>query len=157
MAFYCETVGTALIDVDALPWVPFLPYSDEIFIKLIKADPVRGEWTTLLKVPPRFELPMHRHAGTVQVYTVAGQWAYKEHDWIAKPGSFVFETAASEHTPMSFDDEVITLNIVQGDWLVLGEADEVLAIESWRTAMDRYVAHCRSIGIVPLDLTSFSA
>ena len=36
MTFYSDSVGTAFIDVDALPWIPFLPYSDQIHIKLIK-------------------------------------------------------------------------------------------------------------------------
>ena len=32
------------------------------------------------------------------VYTIEGKWKYKEHDWIAGPGSVVYETAASTHT-----------------------------------------------------------
>ena len=34
------------------------------------------------------------------VYTVKGSWRYLEHDWTAVPGSFVYETAASKHTPV---------------------------------------------------------
>nr|WP_315459369.1 2,4'-dihydroxyacetophenone dioxygenase family protein [uncultured Sphingorhabdus sp.] len=157
MGFYFENIDTAVTDVEALPWVPFLPYSDELHIKLIKADPVRGEWITLLRVPPNFELPKHRHSGTVHVYTIAGTWKYKEHDWSATPGSFVFETAGTAHTPVSIEGEVITLNIVQGDWLVLGEDDAVLAIEDWRTVMQRYLNYCQEQKIAPVDLTSFSA
>ena len=37
-------------------------------LKLIKVDPIRGEWVTLLKIPGRMELPMHHHAGTVMVW-----------------------------------------------------------------------------------------
>lgn len=88
MAFFADSVGTALVDVDALPWIPFLPYSDQIFLKLIKVNPVNGEWTTLLKLPAGTELPKHHHAGTVHVYTVAGRWRYKEHDWVAGPGAW---------------------------------------------------------------------
>ena len=114
--FY-ESIDTALIDTDKLPWMPFLPYSDKFFLKLLKADPIRGEWVALLKVPPHSELPMHHHAGTVMVWTLAGRWKYIEHDWVAGPNSFVFETAGSRHTPIGVGDgEVITLNIVQGDW-----------------------------------------
>lgn len=50
MMFF-EKVDTAVIDFAALPWVPFLPYSDKVFVKAIKVDPIRGEWITLLKVP----------------------------------------------------------------------------------------------------------
>lgn len=155
---FCNTIDTALVDVEALPWMPFAPYSDEIFLKLIKVDPIRGEWTTLLKLPPHTELPMHHHSGTVMVWTVTGSWRYKEHAWVARAGSFVFETAASRHTPVTVgDDEVITLNIIQGDWNVMSPEGAVLAIENWKSMVDRYVNFCRSHGIDAVDVTSFSA
>lgn len=154
---FCDTIDTALIDVESLPWIPFVPYSDTIFIKLIKVDPIRGEWTTLLKLPAHTELPMHHHSGSVMVWTVAGQWRYLEHDWIAGPGSFVFETAASRHTPVSVgEDEVITLNIIQGDWNIMSPEGAVLAIENWKSMVERYVNYCKGRGITPVDVTSFS-
>lgn len=52
-------------------------------------------------------------------------------------------------------DEVVTLNIVQGDWNVVDESGAVLAIENWRSMMDRYVAHCVAAGIEPVDVSSF--
>lgn len=156
-AMFHETIDTALIDVESLPWMPFSPYSEEIFIKVIKVDAIRGEWTTLLKTPPYTELPMHHHSGTVMVWTVTGSWRYKEHDWVATPGSFVFETAASRHTPITVgDEEVITLNIVQGDWNVMTPEGAVLAIENWKSMVDRYVNFCKTQGIEAVDVTSFS-
>lgn len=154
---FCDTIDTALIDVESLPWMPFAPYSDEIFVKLIKVDPIRGEWTTLLKLPPHSELPMHHHSGTVMVWTVTGSWRYKEHSWVATAGSFVFETAASRHTPVTVgDDEVITLNIVQGDWNVMSPEGAVLAIENWKSMVERYTHFCKSRGLEQVDVTSFS-
>ncbi len=154
--FY-ETIDTALIDVESLPWMPFAPYSDKFFLKLIKVDPITGQWIALLKVPAHSELPLHHHAGTVMVWTLTGQWKYIEHDWVAGPGSFVFETAGSRHTPISVgEDEVITLNIVQGDWNLMSPEGAVLAIENWKTMMDRYLNYCKSQGIKPVDVSSFS-
>lgn len=156
MTFFANSVGTALVDVDALPWIPFTPYSDDIFLKLIKVNPVNGEWTTLLKLPARTELPKHHHSGTVHVYTVAGSWRYKEHDWISGPGSMVFETATSAHTPVAEPGaEVITLNIVVGDWNLLDENNNILAVENWRTMLKRYADYCTAQGIAPVDVTSF--
>jgi len=110
--FY-ENVEASLIDTDSLPWIPFVPYASEL-PKVLKVDPVRGEWITLLKVPAGFQLPMHHHSGCVHVYTISGRWMYLEHDWVAGPGSFVFETAGSRHTPMGVgDEEIVTFNIVQ--------------------------------------------
>jgi hypothetical protein len=153
--FY-ETIDTALIDVESLPWIPFAPYSDKFMLKLIKVDPITGQWISLLKLPPDSELPLHHHAGTVMVWTIAGKWRYLEHDWVAGPGSFVFETAGSRHTPVSVgNDEVITLNIVQGDWNLLSPDGAVLAIENWKSMMDRYLGFCKAERIEPKDISSF--
>ncbi len=155
---FFEKIDTALIDVESLPWVPVPPYASKVFIKAIKVDPVRGEWITLLKAPANIELPRHHHSGTVHVYTVSGEWKYKEHDWIASAGSFVFETAGTQHTPVSLGkDEVITLNIVQGDWNLIDDSGRVLATENWRTVMQRYLDHCKAHGIQPVDISSFTA
>ena len=156
MSMYFETVDTALIDVESLPWIPFTPYSDTILMKLIKVDPVRGDWITLLKLPPHTELPLHHHAGTVMVSTIKGCWRYLEHDWVATPGSFVYETAGSRHTPVTVgEEEVITLNIVQGDWNLMSPDGAVLAIENWKSMMDRYLSFCKKEGIEPIDVSSF--
>lgn len=154
-----RNVDTALIDHEALPWVPFEPYTPDVHIKLLKADPVRGETITLLKAPISMELPRHHHSGTVIVYTIAGAWRYKEHDRVAEPGSVVFETAASAHTAVAVEghgDEVITLNITMGDLLYTDEAGQVVAIENWRTMVERYLAYCETQGIEPRDVTSFA-
>lgn len=158
MTLFHQTVDTALIDVEALPWVPFTPYTDRAFIKAIKVDPIRGEWITLLKAPHDIELPRHHHSGTVHVHTISGAWKYREHEWTATPGSFVFETAGSEHTPVGVgQDEVVTLNIVQGDWSLIDDDGRVLATENWKTVMARYVAYCERQGLPVVDISSFGA
>lgn len=155
---YFEQVHTSVINDESLPWVPFAPYTDQVFLKYFKLDPVRGEMIVLMKAPAGAELPKHHHSGTVIVYTVKGQWKYKEHDWVAGPGSIVFETAASSHTPqvIGTEGEIVVLNIVVGDLVFLDENDKVLAIENWKTGMQRYMAYCKEAGIEPRDLTAFN-
>jgi quercetin dioxygenase-like cupin family protein len=154
---YHEYVQTAVIDDEALPWVPFAPYSNDVYLKYFKLDPIRGEMIVLMKVPAGLELPRHHHSGTVIVYTIEGRWKYKEHDWIAGPGSLVFETAASSHTPQAVSTEgsVQVLNIIVGDLVFQTEDGQVLAIENWRTGLQRYLAFCEQAGITPRDLTAF--
>lgn len=65
-----ESINTGCLDGDDTPWVPFAPYSDEVFVKYFKIDPVRGEIVALLKMPAGAEMPRHHHTGTVIVYTV---------------------------------------------------------------------------------------
>ena len=151
-----EKVTTSYIDAPAYPWIPFSPYSDVVFIKALKADPISGTFVTLLKAPGTVELPRHHHCGIVIVYTIKGKWKYREHDWIAREGSVVYETAATTHTPVGADDgEIITLNIQVGDSIYLDAKGNVLAIENWRTMLDRHAAYYRSKGLTPIDITSF--
>lgn len=143
---FVDKIDATLIDAETLPWMPMSPSSHNVFVKVIKVDPRRREWITLLKVAADAELPRHRHAGSVHVYTISGEWKYKEHDWIAKPGSFVFETAGSEHTPIGVGkDDVITLNIVQGDWSIIDESGQVLVVENEDTVMRRYKNYCARV------------
>lgn len=155
-----QHVDTAVIDGDTLPWVPFTPYADNVLLKYFKLDPIRGEWIVIMKSPVGMQLPKHHHTGTVLVYTLEGKWKYKEYDWVAGPGSVVYETAASTHTPevVSVEDGseyVVTFVQVQGDLLFLGENDAIVAIENWKSGLERYLAYCREHGIEAKDLTAF--
>lgn len=157
MNYYANIVGAAVTDVEAMPWIPFLPYSDQLHLKIIRLNPVNGEWVSLLRVPAGMEMPKHYHSGTVHVYTLSGSWRYLEHDWVAGPGSFVFETAGSSHTPVAEPGEVVTtLNIVQGDWNIVDENDTILAVENWKTMLKRYDDYCTANGLTPTDITSFA-
>lgn len=153
-----ENIDTGCIDVESLPWVPFTPYSPDVLLKYIKLDSVRGEMIVLLKAPGDMQMPRHHHSGTVIVYTITGKWKYIEHDWVAGPGSVVFETASTEHTPQAMNEgEVLALNIIVGELVYLDENNKVIAIENWKTAMQRYLAYCKDNGIEPRDITSFNA
>jgi 2,4'-dihydroxyacetophenone dioxygenase len=156
-----EHIETAVIDGETLPWVPLTPYAEDILLKYFKLDPIRGEWMLLMKSPVGAQLPRHHHTGTVVVYTLEGKWRYKEHDWVAGPGSLVYETAASSHTPEFLSAEggdgyVVTLIQVVGDLLFVDENDNVLAIENWKTGLQRYLAYCEQHGLTPKDLTAFN-
>jgi quercetin dioxygenase-like cupin family protein len=156
-----EHVDTAVIDGEALPWIPFTPYAENVLLKYLKLDPIRGEMIVLMKLPADAQLPKHHHTGTVVVYTLAGQWKYKEHDWVAGPGSLVYETAASSHTPEVVSTEggdgySVTLNQVAGELLFVDDNDNVIAIENWKSGMQRYLAYCEKHGLTPKDLTAFN-
>jgi hypothetical protein len=136
------------------------PYSDDILLKYFKLDPIRGEWIVLMKVPAGAQLPKHHHTGTVIVYTLEGKWKYKEHDWVAGPGSLVYETAASAHSfEVVAEGEsgyVLALVTVTGDLLFLDDKENVIAFENWKTSLQRYLAYCEKHDIQPKDLTAFN-
>lgn len=155
-----ENIDTGVINDEDLPWTPFAPFSDVVHVKLVKADPVRGETVTFMKAPAGAVLAKHHHAGTVLVYTIKGAWKYKEYDWVARPGSVVYETAATSHTPefvAGHGDEVITLNITVGDLIYFDDNGQYLCMENWRSAVQRYLDYCGDREIQPKDVTAFTA
>ena len=155
-----EQVDTAVIDGETLPWVPFTPFAENVLLKYFKLDPIRGEWIVMMKAPLDMQLPRHHHTGTVMVYTIEGQWKYKEHDWVAGPGSLVYETAASTHTfevvAVGASGYVVTLVQVNGDLLFLDDKDNIVVQENWKTSLQRYLAYCKQHVIEPKDLTAFN-
>ncbi|WIT11579.1 2,4'-dihydroxyacetophenone dioxygenase family protein [Paucibacter sediminis] len=153
---YFQQISTSVIDDESLPWLPFTPYSEGVQLKVFRVDPVRGEMILLLRAPAGLNLPRHHHSGALIVFTVSGRWKYREHDWIAGPGSVVFETAAAIHTPeaLGHAGETLTFNVIAGDLSFLDEHGQVLAVENWKTVMQRYLAYCAHAGVEPMDISA---
>jgi quercetin dioxygenase-like cupin family protein len=147
-----QNLATVLADTEDLPWHPFVPCAANVSTKLLKVDPVRGQWVSLIKAPGDIAMPKHQHSGAVLIYTLAGSWRCLEHDWVAAPGSFIFEPPGVEHTPFGLDaGEIITVNVVHGGWSALGR-NGAPATENWETAVKRYLDHCSRTGIAPVDI-----
>src|SRR5262249_36936841 len=51
-----------------------------------------------LKGLPGAMVGTHYHVGTVHDYTMRSHWLYLEHDWIARPGTYMYEPAGEVHT-----------------------------------------------------------
>ncbi|HEX9208209.1 MAG TPA: 2,4'-dihydroxyacetophenone dioxygenase family protein [Steroidobacteraceae bacterium] len=151
-----EDVDTRCIADDSLPWLPLAPYAELASVKLLSADPVRGELILVLRAPPGIELPRHRTSGSTTIYTVQGRWKYREHDWVAGPGSLVIEPASAVHTAQMLGDgtdDVVAFLLVAGDMQLLDAENHVTGIESWRSAVSRYLEYCSTHGIEPRDVT----
>jgi hypothetical protein len=156
MATAHEEIVTANVKADSVPWVPFVPYSDEVELKYFKIDPIHGEIVVSMKFPPGIELPTHYHTGTVIGHTMKGAWRYLEHDWVSEAGDTVYETAASSHTPASVGPEdAEVFFVIIGELLFLDGDGNIIARENWKTSIERYENHCREHGLEIQDLTSF--
>lgn len=76
-----------------------------------------GGFSVLLKGLPGAQLGVHYHVGTVRGYTLQGHWRYLEHDWLAKPGTFIYEPAGEAHTLVVTEDSpeaALIMFIVEG-------------------------------------------
>jgi quercetin dioxygenase-like cupin family protein len=157
MAMKLEDADTRCMADASLPWLPLAPYAALAAVKLLSADAVRGELILVLRAPPGIELPRHRISGSTTIYTVQGRWKYREHDWVAGPGSLVIEPDSVPHTPQTLGDgtdDVVVFLFVAGDMLLLDAADRVTGIENWRSAVGRYLEYCGANGIEPRDITT---
>jgi len=65
----------------------------------------------LTKVKGGGFLSRHRHPAPVHGFVIKGSWRYLEHDWVAGPGSYLFEPPGEIHTLVVDEDcdEMITL------------------------------------------------
>ncbi len=153
-----SAIGVSVIDHESMPWIPLAPYSEDIEVKYFRLDPARGEMIMLFKASRLARLPRCHHCGSTIVYTIEGRWKQIEEDWIAGPGSLVHIPAATSRTPSVFGESgsVVALAIVRGDIIIYRDGGDVLAIENWRTAMDRYLAYCSYACVTPVDLTAMA-
>jgi quercetin dioxygenase-like cupin family protein len=150
-------VQDAFLTADAsLPWLPIEPYSGLVAVKLIAVNPAGGEVVLLVRAPPGIELPAHRSTGPLTIYTQQGRWQYREHDWVAGPGSVVVEPVGTRHTPQIVadgTDDAVLFVVASGELQLLDIDDRVIAVENWRTATEHYMNYCMANELVPRDLT----
>src|SRR5437764_14910300 len=90
--------------------------------------------------------------GTVHGYTMRGHWRYLEHDWIAKPGTYIYEPAGEAHTLVITEDSpepMITLFVVEGGFIYLDKTvnGSFAAYEDGFTALDLTRKHYRGAGL----------
>ena len=64
----------------------------------------QGYYVNLLKFKGGGVLGCHRHPSPVHALTLKGSWGYKEHDWHARDGTYVFEPPGETHTLIVDDD-----------------------------------------------------
>jgi len=139
------------IQADELPWVP---QGDRVWFKPLRFDLANGRWVNLLKVTGEGKVNRHRHSGgQVLGFVVQGSWRYLERDWVARPGTFVYEPPGDIHTlVVDGAEEMITLFLLEGVIQYLDDADNVIAQDDVFTKLERYLMYCRSEGIEPKDL-----
>ena len=97
-------------------------------------------------------LGTHYHIGTVRGFTIRGQWRYLEHDWVAKPGTFIYEPAGEAHTLVITDDSpepVLIFFAVEGGLIYLDKAIDggFAAYEDGFTALELVRKYYREAGL----------
>lgn len=87
--------ATSLVHDSDLPWAAV---ADGIELRVHRVGVHDNTYQMMTRIQPGVELPKHRHYGAVHTYTVAGSWGYREYDWIATAGTYVYEAPGTTHT-----------------------------------------------------------
>ena len=112
-------------------------------------DVANGGWVSILKAEGKGTIQRHRHASPVTAWTLDGAWGYREHDWIARAGSFAYEPAGHIHT-LYIDPEVGHMTAVfhvNGPLIYVDEAGNPTDYDDVFLRLDRYAKHCKEAGL----------
>lgn len=130
----------------------WIPYADGIWLQPCSFDLSAGAFSLVLKAVPGASLGVHYHVGQVYGYTIAGRWRYLEHDWVAKPGTFVFEPAGEAHSLVITDDSpepALIFFMIHGGLVYLDKPENgnFAAYEDAFTALEFMRTYYRDAGL----------
>ena len=143
------------IDIaDDRRWVP---YADGVWLQPCHFNVTSGGFSVVLKGLPGAVLGTHYHVGTVRGYTMRGYWRYLEHDWVAKPGTFIYEPAGEAHTLVITEDSpepALVMFVVEGGLIYLDKPTNggVAAYEDGFTLLELTRKYYREAGLDAREL-----
>ena len=108
-----------------------------------------GSWVTLLKAEGEGTRGRHHHSASVSAWTIEGAWGYREYDWVARAGSFVFEPPGHIHTLYVHPSEgrMLVLFHVYGPLVYLDENNNAVGYTDVFTELEIYKQHCLEQGL----------
>ena len=136
------------VGIDELPWVTNGRVGGRMRLLQIDADAQMSVTHGLL--PAGLAVGTHRHRGPVQMWTMSGAWVYREHEFVNRAGSYLYEPVGSVHTLYVPDDgEAFSevLSIVYGDVEYLDADGEVVSVSNWEQTMRDYFEGCEAAGL----------
>lgn len=127
-------------------WVPQAP---NVWFRPLFLNTVQGQWCNLLRVKKAGILSRHLHPAPVHGFVVKGKWYYKEHDWVATEGAYVFEPPGETHTLVVPDDvdEMITFFNISGCMYYVDEDGNNTGFEDVFTKIDMCRKHYDEVGL----------
>ena len=120
------------------PWIPTF-YGEQKYIRLSLAT---GEWVLFARIKPGQQVPYHKHHGGLNLYVLEGELNFVDEDWVAGPGTYVFEPPGNTHVELS-DKGVLMLAWSQGPLEFLNPDNtpvEVRDCVAWKAEIEQYHA-----------------
>lgn len=112
-------------------------------------NPTSGSRVLLIRLKRNGVIGRHRHPDPVHGYVIKGEWYYLDHDWVAKPGMYIYEPPGEIHTLVVPDHVEETMSIFQcnGAVLYLDDDDNVIDYDDVYTVIEQCRAHYEKVGI----------
>jgi len=141
-----EIVVPDAIPEDERIWVP---QGENVDFRPLCLNRTAGSWTNLLRVRKSGVLSRHRHPQAVHAWVLKGSWRYLEHDWIANPGSYVYEPPGETHTLYVPEEveEMITFFQVSGAMYFVDPYGKGLGYEDVFTKIENCRRHYEAAGL----------
>ena len=138
------------IDAERIPWVP---QGERVWFKPLRFDLATGRWVNILKIVGGGRVNRHRHSGgQVLGFCLKGSWHYLEREWVARPGTFVYEPPGDIHTLVVDEGEMQTLFLLEGVVQYLDDEDNVITQDDVFSKLERYLKYCKNSGIEAQNL-----
>lgn len=141
-----ELVVPNVVPTDERVWVPVEP---NVWFRPLLMCVSRGYWCNLLRVRRAGVLSRHRHPLPVHGLVLKGEWRYLEHDWVAREGSYVYETPGETHTLVvdPHVDEMITFFQVNGAMIYVDPDGNAVGYDDVFTRIAKCRHHYRQCGL----------
>ena len=127
--------------------LPFVDIGDGSLLKVLQVKPAEGLWIIENVFKAGYEVERHKHTGPVWGYTTSGAWRYKEHDYINRAGSFLYEPAGSDHTLQALEDDTRVWFQMFGSNINLDAEGNITSVVDGQLTLDFYLAMCEEQGL----------
>lgn len=139
-------VQDAFAEDDPRLWVPLAPgrWSRPLCLSVSQ-----GYWMHLTKVRGGGFLSRHKHPSPVHGFVIKGSWRYLEKDWVATPGSYLYEPPGEIHTLVVDPecDEMITLFHNTGALIYCDEQGRTIGSTDVFDRVDACRRHFETVGL----------
>lgn len=141
----------AFAPADERLWAPL---GNECYSRPLCLNVTEGYYVHILRVKKPGIVNRHRHSGQVQLLTLKGHWHYPEKDWVAGPGTYVFEPPGDVHTLIvpEVGAEMVFVAFVRGALLYVDERGELTGYDDVFTRLETARRHYEAVGLDPEHL-----